>query len=127
MIPSESRISRRREAARSQVPGAPIRACLAEEGLAAGPVADDVDGVQVARVAGGVEDPVAALRRAFPGPPAVLLVERRRLRGELVLEPVAVLDERRDSRGAVRLGLAGIGVTLSDVRGHGRLPSVSRR
>src|SRR4051794_34518250 len=34
--------------------------------LAAGPVADDVQGVEVVRVAGSVEDPGAALRRALP-------------------------------------------------------------
>src|SRR5215213_8103534 len=96
MIPSESRMSWRREAARSQVPGPPIRACLAEERLAAGPVADDVDSVQVARVARGVKDPVTGLRRALPGPPPVLRVERRRLGGELVLQAVAVRHERGD-------------------------------
>src|SRR5829696_1007476 len=79
---------------------------LAQERLAAGAVAHDVHGVEVARVAGGMEDPGAALRRALPGPPPVLLVERRRLRRELVLEPVAVVDECGDPRGAVAFALA---------------------
>ena len=49
---------------------------LPEERLRAGPVADDVDGVQLCRVAGGVEQARAAGGRALPDPPAVLRVER---------------------------------------------------
>src|SRR4026209_2179238 len=97
----------------------------AQERQAARPVAHDIDGVEVARVAGDVEDPGAALRRALPGPPAIALVERRRLGGDLVLEPAAVPDERGDPRGASALGLARVRVALSDVRGHGRVSSVT--
>ena len=44
----------------------------AQEGLAAGPVADDEDGVLLGRVAGRVEEARAALGRALPDPPAVV-------------------------------------------------------
>src|SRR6266498_3844746 len=49
----------------------------AEERLAADPVADHVDRVQVAGVPGGMQDARAARRRALPGPPPILLVQRR--------------------------------------------------
>ncbi len=52
----------------------------AQERLAAGPVADDVDGVLLGGVAGHVEQARAARRRALPDPPALVVVERRRLR-----------------------------------------------
>src|SRR5512132_3926751 len=94
---------------------------LPEEGLAAGPVADDVQGVEVVGIAGGVQEALASRGRAFPRPPAGVVVERRGFRGELVLEPIAALDELRDGGRALRLCLARVGVVLPDVRGHGRL------
>src|SRR5262245_36639156 len=88
MIPRPSRRSRRRAAGRSSgavAAGAVTRtAGSAEEGLRAGPVADDVDGVLLARVARGVEEAGAARGRALPDPPALDVVERRGLGRELV-------------------------------------------
>src|SRR5205823_14838601 len=46
---------------------------LAQERLAADPVADDVGRVEVLRVAGDVEQAVAACRGALPDPPAILV------------------------------------------------------
>src|SRR6185295_1174453 len=99
----------------------------AQEGLAALPVADHVDGVQIARVAGRVEDPMAAGGRALPGPPPSLLVERRRLGADLVAEALVRLHRGADARRAVALGLARVRVVLADVRGHGRAPDRSSR
>ena len=68
-------IGRRRARRRLRRPGSPRRRS-AQEGLAAGPVADDEHGVLLARVAGRVEQPRAARGRAFPDPPALVGVER---------------------------------------------------
>src|SRR5882724_10329645 len=92
MIPSMSTTSRRRASRRVRSVGAGAviawaleravrcrvgtRSALAQEGLAAGPVAHDEQGVLVAGIAGRVEQPWAPLRRALPDPPAVILVER---------------------------------------------------
>src|ERR1044072_7107512 len=99
----------------------------AQEGLAAVPVADDIHGVQVAGIAGGVEDPVAGRRRALPGPPPLLVVEGGRLRGDLVAEPRMRLRGGSDARGPIALGLARVRVALADVRGHGQPPDRSCR
>ena len=58
------------ELVRGQGSGAGGRGPSAEEGLPAGPVADDEEGVLVQRVAGDVEEAGAARGRALPDPPA---------------------------------------------------------
>src|SRR4029079_5463747 len=88
------------------------RGASAQEGLAALPVADHVDRVQIAGVAGGVEDPTAARGRALPGPPPILRVEWRRLGADLVAQALVRLDRRADARRAIGLGLARIRVVL---------------
>src|SRR4051794_20718194 len=107
-MPMESAMSRRRDAATETAStGAVIGGTAsAEVGLRAGPVAHDVDGVLVAGVPGGVQQPAAALRGALPDPPAIVRVERRRLGADRVAEPVARADEPFDRGRAVALGLA---------------------
>src|SRR3954454_4193566 len=117
-MPIPSSRSRRRAARRSGAgPGGVVTgdAGSAQEGLRAGPVADDVHGVLLGRVAGGVEQARAARRRALPDPPAVVVVERRRLGLQLVGEALPLRNERRDPGGAVALGLARVRVVLADV------------
>src|SRR4051794_39838747 len=124
-IPMPSSSSRRRAARRwGAGPGGVVTgdAGSAQEGLRAGPVADDVDGVLLGRVAGGVQQARTARRRALPDPPAVVVVERRGLGLQLVREALALRDERRDSRRPIRLRLARVRVVLADVRGHGSSP-----
>src|SRR4051794_34593616 len=121
MIPRPSRTSRRRDATSSAGPGAGVTGS-AQEGLGAGAVADDEQGVLVERVARNVEEPRTAGGRAFPDPPAVVRIERRRLGLEAVAEPVPLRDEGADPGGSIGLRLARVRVVLADVRGHGRLP-----
>src|SRR3954451_19908728 len=97
-------------------------AASAQEGLRAGPVADDVHGVLLGRVAGGVQQARTTGGGALPDPPAVVVVERGRLGLELVGEAVALGDERCHPRRPICLRLAGVRVVLADVRGHGSLP-----
>src|SRR5688572_3302064 len=94
---------------------------LPEERLRAGPVADDVDGVELCRVAGGVEQARAARGGALPDPPAVLRIERGALGRQRVGEALPSGDEGRDARRALGLGLARVRVVLADVRGHAPL------
>src|SRR5687767_11287508 len=114
MIPRPSRTRRRRALGTSRtgadaaVTGSPS----AEEGLGAGPVADDVEGVQVARVAGDVQETGATLRRALPDPPAIVLIERRRLGLDLVRQPLAEARELLDRARPLGLGLARVRVVL---------------
>src|SRR6476620_9913154 len=136
MIPSASR-RRRRRAARSSSPsvapasgaGAPVMvgARSAQVGLPAGAVADDEQGVLLERVAGRVEETRAALGGALPDPPALVLVERRGLGGELAGQVLLRRDERRDRGGTGRLGLARVRVVLADVRGHRSPPGLGMR
>src|SRR3954470_23363643 len=124
-IPRPSSRRRRLAAATSGTGSAGVvtgDAASAQEGLRAGPVADDVHGVLLGRVAGGMQQARAARRRALPDPPAVVVVERRRLGLQLVGEALPLRNERRDPGGAVALGLARVRVVLADVRGHGSLP-----
>src|SRR5215210_1359079 len=123
MMPSES-LSRRTRESRTSIGG---RGALTEEGARAGPVADDVHGVEVTRIAGSVEEALAAGGRALPGPPALALVDGRRLGSELVGEPLSRFDQPRNRGRAFGLGLAGVRVVLADVRGHARLRSVKVR
>ena len=76
---------------------------LAQEGLPAGPVADDVHGVLLGRVARHVEQARAARGRAFPDPPTLVGVEGRRLRGELGGESRPGSSRARRSRRIGRL------------------------
>src|SRR5262245_12011139 len=138
MIPAPSSISFRRADRRSRAGasavmarsacGGPVAPCcqvrgvgLAQERLPAGAVADDDEGVLLARVAGDVEQPGAGLRRALPDPPAIVVVDRRRVGGQLVAEALSFRDELRDAGGPLGLGLAGVRVVLADVRGHSAL------
>src|SRR3954447_21469431 len=74
MIPTASMRSLRRDSALVITGPIPSVACPAErtesaqERFAAGPVAHDVQGVEVPRIAGRVEDPGAAPGRALPRP-----------------------------------------------------------
>src|SRR5690349_24204724 len=120
-IPAESRRSRLRAARRSA-----LMPASAEERLRAGPVADDEHGVLLDRVPGGVEEPGATRRRALPDPPAILVVEGRRLGLERVGQALAGGDEGGDARRALRLRLARVRVVLADVRGHAPLRDGSR-
>src|SRR5262249_4876214 len=97
------------------------RSVLAVERLAAGPVADDVERVEVPRVARGVEEAVAAVRGALPDPPALVRIERCRLGLEGVRAALVPADIGRDRGGSLGLALARVGVALADVRGHARL------
>src|SRR6187455_2603430 len=90
-MPRESKTSCLRAARRSAV------IALAQVGLRAGPVADDVHGVLLEGVARGVEQARAAGRGALPDPPLVLRVERGRLRGQGGGQGLARSDERRDA------------------------------
>src|SRR3954470_21832290 len=65
-IPSASIVSLRRDSATAAAEAVMGRGASAQERLAARPVADDVHRVLVDRVARGVEEAVAALRRTFP-------------------------------------------------------------
>src|SRR3954470_11681304 len=107
-MPIESAMSRRRDAVTETGCTCAVigGSASAEEGLRAGPVADDVDGVLLAGVAGRVEEAAAALRRALPDPPAVVRVERGRLGFDGVAEPVTRADEPFDRSRAIALGLA---------------------
>src|SRR5207247_6501300 len=97
--------------------------CSAQEGLAAGPVADDEDGVLLGRVTGRVEQSRTTLGRALPDPPAIFDIERCRLVGERRGEVLVGSHKRRDPAGAIRLRFARVRVVLADVRGHGPLPA----
>src|SRR5258705_5804317 len=110
-MPAASMTSRPRDAARASSgartsSGDTVRPALAQERLAAGPVADDEEGVLVERVAGDVEQAGTPLRRAFPDPPAVVLVGWARFRRERCGEPVALCDQTGDRGGPLGLGLA---------------------
>src|SRR4051794_17130309 len=80
MIPTESMRSRRRDSPIVITGATPIVACRAaptesaQERLAAGPVAHDIQGVEVPGIAGRVQDPGTALGRALPRPPAIARV-----------------------------------------------------
>src|SRR5260221_5952243 len=122
-MPAASMTSRRRDAARASLgarisSGDTVRPALAQERLAAGPVADDEEGVLVERVAGDVEQARTALRRAFPDPPAVVLVGWARLRCERCRESVALRHEAGDRGGPLGLSLTRVRVILADVRSH---------
>src|SRR5450759_5555242 len=81
----------------------------AQVGLAAG-VADGVDRANISGVTDGVEQPQAALGRAFPDPPSVAVLELDALRLDLRLETLVSGDGRFDAACALPLGLAGVGV-----------------
>src|SRR3954454_19159991 len=97
-------------------------ASSAQERLRAGAVAHHEDGVLLSGVAGGVEQPGAALGRALPDPPAVVRVERGRLARQGRGEAVTLVDQSRHRVRTGGLGLARVRVVLADVRGHGLLP-----
>src|SRR5258706_3640149 len=122
-MPAASMTSRRRDEARASLgarisSGDTIRPALAQERLAAGPVADDEEGVLIERVAGDVEQARTTLRRAFPDPPAVVLVGWARLRCERCRESVALRHEAGDRGGPLGLSLTRVRVILADVRSH---------
>src|SRR5215208_4702866 len=124
MIPRPSTTSRRRACSRSTGSDAVTATASAQERLAAGPVAHDLQRVEIARVARGMKEAGAALGRALPDPPALVHVERRGLRLDLVGQPVLRSRDPFDGGGAVGLRLARVGIVLADVRAH--CPSPSR-
>ena len=94
----------------------------AQEGLGAGPVADDVDGVLLGRV--------ARRRGAGPGSPASGTSRPTSARSRRAAwsrpraspaSPSRAADERGDAAARSALGLARVRVVLADVRGHGPL------
>ena len=95
---------------------------LAQERLRARPVADHVHGVLLDGIAGCVEQTRAAVRRALPDPPPLVLVERRRLGRNLVDQLRVSGTDPADGLRPRLLGLARVGVVLTDVGRHGILP-----
>src|SRR3954447_24159351 len=129
-MPTTSRRRRRRLSASSVGPASArgaVTETLSKEGLAANPVADDVEGVEIAGVAGRVQEASTARGRALPDPPAGVVIERGCLGPDLRPERLVALDERLDARGPSRLGLARVGVALADVRRHARAPPMAAR
>src|SRR5215217_7056670 len=110
-MPRLSTTSRRRVCARLTEPAAGVTAMAsAQERLAAGPVAHDVERMEVARVARCVKEARAALRGAFPDPPALVHVERRGLGLDLVGQPILRSRDPLDGGRAVGLRLARVGI-----------------
>ena len=100
---------------------------LPEERLRAGPVADDVDGVELVprtrRRGAAPGSPRSGTSRPTSGPSRrAASTPRRACRRGL-----AGGDERRDARRALRLGLARVRVVLADVRGHAPLREGARK
>src|SRR5688500_20361599 len=99
---------------------------LAQEGLPAGPVADDEDCVLLGGVPGSVQENRTARRGAVPDPPAVVLVERRRLGRQCCGQPIPLRREPSDHGSPRRRGLTRVRIILPDVRSH-RAPQVGAR
>ena len=92
------------------------------KGNQAAAITERHDGALLAGVAGGVEHARAADRAAAPGPRLITIgtVIGERLGTELLGEPFAGAQRRRNGGGTLCLALALVGIRLGDVGWHGR-------